>query len=347
MEYFTKLHEHLKIIMKSSRKYSVGTLMILLLNHASRAQNDSLDLVKDIENNIGGLKGLLKNIWSFDLFSAKGQVVQINQVVVALLLLIIGVFVSHWLTHRLKRYLQEHSQLDESSIAFLQRITLYALIVIIVLSTLQMIEIPITMFAFFGGAIIIGIGFGAQNIFNNFISGIILMIERPVRIGDIIEVDENLGRVEVVGARCTRIRRVDGVELLVPNSKLLESNVTNRTFSDKKYRTTVTVGVAYGSPTKLVAEIIQTIVDDHPDILPDPKPEVFFSEFGDSALIFEVFFWVEVERMMDIKRIRSEVRFSIDNRFRETGIVIAFPQRDMHLDTARPVDVRIVNDKKS
>ena len=171
------------------------------------------------------------------------------------------------------------------------------------------------------------------------------MIERPVRIGDIIEVDEHLGRVEVVGARCTRIRRFDGVELLVPNSKLLENNVINRTLSDKKFRTTVTVGIAYGSPTRQAAEIIQTIVVEHPDILPDPKPEVFFSEFGDNALIFEVYFWVEVASMMDIRRIRSDVRFSIDNKFSETGIVIAFPQRDMHLDTVRPIDIRIIDNK--
>jgi len=325
----------------------ITKLLMLIFANTIHAQNDSLNLVQDVENSMAGLKGLLDKIWSFDLFSAKGEVVEVNQVVIALLLLTIGVFVSHWLTHRLRRYLQKRSQFDESSIAFLQRITLYVLIVILILSTLQMIRIPITMFAFFGGAIIIGVGFGAQNIFNNFISGIILMIERPVRIGDMIEVDTDIGVVEEVGARCTRIRRFDGVELLVPNSKLLENNVVNRTLSDKKYRTTVTVGIAYGSPTRQAAEIIQTIVVEHPNILPDPEPEVFFNEFGDSALIFEVYFWVEVASIMDIRRIRSDVRFNIDNKFRETGIVIAFPQRDMHLDTARPVDIRIVNEKKS
>jgi small-conductance mechanosensitive channel len=202
MEYFTKL-------------------ILSILGHTIRIQNDSLDMVKNIEDGMGNLKELFRNIWYFDLFSIKGQAVQVNQIVIALILLIIGLFASHWLTHRLKRHLQKHSQLDESSILFLQRITFYVFIVIIILSTLQMIEIPITMFAFFGGAIIIGVGFGAQNIFNNFISGIILMIERPVRIGDVIEVDSDIGKVEEVGARCTRIRRFDGVEMLVPNSKLL------------------------------------------------------------------------------------------------------------------------------
>ncbi|MCF7811689.1 mechanosensitive ion channel [bacterium] len=322
-------------------------LTTLIFSSVISIQNDSLELVKDIEQGIGSLEELIRYIWYFNIFSVKGQAVQVNQIVIALILLVIGVFVSHWMTHRLKRYLRKHSQLDDSSILFLQRITFYILIVIIVLSTLQMIEIPITMFAYFGGAIIIGVGFGAQNIFNNFISGIILMIERPVRIGDIIEVDTDIGKVEEVGARCTRIRRFDGVEMLVPNSKLLENNVINRTLSDKKIRTTVTVGVAYGSPTKQTSDVIQTVVDGHKDILPDPKPEVFFSEFGDSALIFEVYFWVEAASMMDIRRIRSDIRFKIDDKFREAAIVIAFPQRDMHIDSLRPIDIHIVDQKKT
>ncbi len=289
---------------------------------------------------------ILVKIWNFELFSVKDHSVQINHVVVALVLLSIGLMISRWLTRLLYNYMRKHTSFDQNTVSFIQRITFYCLCVVIIISTLQMVQFPITMFAFLGGAIAIGVGFGAQNIFNNFISGMILMIERPVRIGDLIEVDIHLGRVEYIGARCTRIRRVDGIEILVPNSMLLENNITNRTFSDKKFRANVVVGVAYGSPTKQAADIIISIVRGHTEVLTEPEPEVFFIDFGDNALVFEVFFWVEVDRMMDIRRIQSEVRFSIDEEFRKAEIVIAYPQRDVHMDTLKPLDIRIVDESQ-
>lgn len=319
---------------------------MLACSNAAQAQNDSLCLIENHEIGSDSTVPMLTKIWNLKIFSIKGQAVQISQAVIALFLLIAGLFISRLLTHRLGLYLRKYTQTDQNTAVFLERILLYVLIIVIVLSTLQMIQIPVTMFAFVGGAIAIGVGFGTQNIFNNFISGLVLMIERPVRIGDLIEVDTHLGRVDRVGARCTRIRRVDGVEILVPNSKLLESNVINRTLTDKNYRTTISVGVAYGSPTDQVAEILRHIVNNQPDVLPHPKPEVIFQDFGDNALIFKVFFWVDVDSVMEVRRIESEIRFSIDKQFRENSITIAFPQRDTHLDTLRPLDVRIINSDK-
>jgi potassium efflux system protein len=285
---------------------------------------------------------LLERIWRYSLFTAQGTSVEVNQLVVALVMLGVGLVVSRLLARRLRTYLKEAKQVDENSAAVLSRVSFYVLLIIVVFSALQMVRIPITMFAFLGGAVAIGVGFGAQNIFNNFISGLILLTERPVRIGDLIEVDSELGRVTEIGGRCTRIRRVDGVEMLVPNSVLLENNLVNRTLSDNLVRTSVTVGVAYGSPTERVAEIIQGVVDRHPEILPDPKPIVVFQDFGDSALVFEVYFWVEIAEMMDLRRVRSDVRFRIDELFRAAGVTIAFPQRDVHLDASGPLEVRLV-----
>jgi len=174
---------------------------------------------------------LLERIWRYSLFTAQGTSVEVNQLVVALVMLGVGLVVSRLLARRVRTYLKEAKQVDESSAAVLSRVLFYVLLVIVVFSALQMVRIPITMFAFLGGAVAIGVGFGAQNIFNNFISGLILLTERPVRIGDLIEVDSELGRVTEIGGRCTRIRRVDGVEMLVPNSVLLENNLVNRTLS--------------------------------------------------------------------------------------------------------------------
>ncbi len=280
--------------------------------------------------------------WEFTLFEVGGNSIQVNQIVVALIVLLIGIMLSRWVARRIRKRLLKVSRIDENSAALLERLAVYTLIVLAIMAALQTVGLSITMFAFLGGAVAIGVGFGAQNIFNNFISGLILMTERPVRIGDMVEIGTELGRVISVGARCTRIRRFDGAEMLLPNSSLLENNLINRTLSDNKIRTSVSVGVAYGSPVKQVAEIIDSVTRGHQEVLSEPEPLVLFQEFGDSALIFEVFFWAEMTRERDLRKIRSDIRFGIDEKFREAGITIAFPQRDVHLDSTAPVQVRLI-----
>jgi small-conductance mechanosensitive channel len=158
------------------------------------------------------------------------------------------------------------------------------------------------------------------------------MWERPIRIGDFLEVGETRGTVEAINTRSTRIRRVDGVHLLIPNSQLLENTVVNWTLVDRRTRTIVRVGVAYGSPVQQVAELIERAAKEKESILDDPAPLVIFEDFGDSALVFDLYFWVLAAADRDLRVIRSDVRFRIDELFREAGIVIAFPQRDVHID---------------
>jgi small-conductance mechanosensitive channel len=207
-----------------------------------------------------------------------------------------------------------------------------------------MVNIPLAVFAFLGGAVAIGVGFGAQNIINNFISGFILVTERPISIGDLIEVDGTLGGVEEIGARCTRVRTGENIHILVPNSTLLERNITNWTLSDKKIRTKVTVGVIYGSPVDKVKELLLRATEETDRVVKHPEPFVLFADFGDNALIFDVYFWISIEKVIERKRIESSVRFRIDDLFREAGIVIAFPQRDVHLDAHKPLELRILDD---
>jgi len=209
------------------------------------------------------------------------------------------------------------------------------------ITALGMLRIPVTALAFVSGAVAIGIGFGAQNIINNLISGWILMSERPVRIGDFVELDaDNRGTVETIGNRSTRIRRFDGVHLLVPNSQMLERMVINWTLVDRKFRTSVRVGVMYGSPVRLVEKLLHQAAAQHVDTLADPAPVVVFEDFGDNALIFDVFFWCEAHAERDLRTIRSDIRFRIDELCREHDIVIAFPQRDVHLYAKTPIEIR-------
>ena len=283
-----------------------------------------------------------QRIWQFELYSAgDNEPITVAAMVPAVAVLILGLLLSAIVARLIERGLRRR-KVDATAATMARKIVYYTLLVAIVISTLHLMGIPLTSFAFLGGAIAIGVGFGAQNIINNFISGWILMAERPVRLGDLVEVEGQIGRVESIGARCTRIRRTDGIDLLVPNSSILENTVVNWTRMDRNIRTTVRVGIVYGSPTELAVELIQQAVDERPEILPDPRPDIIFEDFGDNALIFDLYFWCNVNTEMELRRVRSELRFRIDALYREADIIIAFPQRDIHLDTLRPLEVQMV-----
>ena len=223
-------------------------------------------------------------------------------------------------------------ELDRDLILLSQRLYFIAAYFGLFLILLSLLQIPLTAFAFISGAVAIGVGFGAQNIINNFISGWILMWERPIRIGDFLEIGDVKGTVETINTRSTRIRRVDGVHLLVPNSQLLENTVVNWTLIDKLARGIVRVGVAYGSPVRQVESLIYQAATEHQDVINNPEPLVIFEDFGDSALIFDLYFWINAFGEKDLRRIKSDIRFRIDDLFNEAGIVIAFPQQDVHVD---------------
>jgi small-conductance mechanosensitive channel len=156
--------------------------------------------------------------------------------------------------------------------------------------------------------------------------------KRPIRIGDFLEVADAKGTVESINTRSTRIRRVDGVHMLIPNSALLENTVVNWTLVDDRMRSTLRIGVAYGSPVREVKRLLELAIDEHEDVLETPGRLVLFEDFGDNALIFDAYYWVQALSEKDVRRIRSDLRFRIDDLFAEAGITIAFPQRDVHLD---------------
>ena len=284
----------------------------------------------------------LKEIWNFVLFSTgRSQPLTVGDIIEVLLLLAGGYLASRFIGYIFGQRLAA-TRLSTDVAYTIKRVVFLTLFVLVILTALNLLGVPLTAFAFATGAIAIGVGFGAQNIINNFISGWILMAERPIRINDFIEIDGTNGVVELIGNRSTRIRRVDGVHLLVPNSRLLEQTVVNWTLVDKEIRTLVRVGVAYGSPVRRVAELIREAVDAQPEAKRTPAPSVVFDDFGDNALIFDVYFWCDVGGEKMLREIRSEIRFRISALFEENGITIAFPQRDVHMDSLRPIDVRLV-----
>jgi len=209
---------------------------------------------------------------------------------------------------------------------------------------MRLVSIPLTAFALLGGALAIGLGFGSQNIINNFISGLIVLVERPMKVGDIVDVDGVSGVVERVGPRSTRVRTFDNLHIIVPNSSFLERNVVNWTLSDLTVRRNVSVGVAYGSDPRETSKLIRRALDEHGRVLKTPTPQVFFWDFGDNALVFKAYFWLQLQPNTSFYEIESDVRHRIHKLLSEAQITIAFPQRDVHLDTVRPLDVRMVRD---
>ena len=172
-------------------------------------------------------------------------------------------------------------------------------------------------------------------------------MERPVRIDDFVEVDEHKGVVERIGNRSTRVRRTDGVHLLIPNSQMLERVVINWTLVDHEIRSSVRVGVAYGSPLRKVADLIMQAVSEQTEVMQQPKPTVYLEDYGDNAIIFDAVFWSEVGGERELRLIRSAIRFRIGELFDENGIVIAFPQRDVHLDTLSPLQIQMLEPQSS
>ncbi len=281
--------------------------------------------------------------WTFEIFYLGDHPITVQKVVVAILTLIIGVFLVRRFEKLLRERILPRTQLPDNLQAVIPKFTYYTGLFFTVLLALYFVNIPLTAFAFIGGALAIGIGFGAQSLINNFISGFIILMERPIKIGDMIEVEGYFARIEDIGARCTRIRTGDNIHILVPNSSFLEKSIINWTLSDKMVRAKVTVGVAYGSPVKRVEALLIEIAKNLDEVLASPEPFVVFEDFGESALVFSLYFWVRLENLMNKMVIESRVRFAIDEAFNREGIVIAFPQRDVHIDSLKPIEVKISN----
>ena len=283
----------------------------------------------------------LVSFWNIELYTLGDSAVTVGKLSVALTILILGLaFTSKFINLLSSRFLRK-LPLREAVQSNLERVLRYVVWLLVFLFALHVVNIPLTIFTFLGGTLAIAVGFGAQNILNNFISGLILMVEQPVRTGDLIEVDGITGFVEEIGARSTRVRIPSGIHIIVPNASLLENKVTNWTLKDHRLRIKAEVGVVYGSPTRKVIELITKACKGVDRVHSTPAPIVTFTAFGDSSLNFAVHFWVTVASPLERDTILSQVHLGIDDLFRENSISIPFPQRDLNFN--KPVPVKILN----
>jgi small-conductance mechanosensitive channel len=291
-------------------------------------------------------------LWNFELFvvedtitvdgqSIKGRRgVTVGKIMLVVLILVIGYWLSGLVAWALQRFTACRLGIDRNQTRLIRRWAHIALMTCVVVFSLILVKIPLTVFAFAGGALAIGVGFGTQNLIKNFISGVIILFERPFRVGDVLDIDGRRGTVTGIGIRSSIVQFWDGTETLIPNSLLLENNLTNWTYSNRNVRFTVTVGVAYGSDTSRVARLLVEAVQHHGLVQKEPPPQVFFTDFGDSNLNFEIRFWVDVMKH-NAAQVSSDLRHMIAKSFAEHGIAMAFPQRDVHVDATQPLRVQI------
>ena len=297
----------------------------------------------------------LRALWQKELFSATettvvdGQVVTLDYGVTVgksiglLVMLVVGYFLAGALARLVAHQLERRLKVSPQFARVLRRWISSILMIAVVLVVLRLARIPLTAFAFLGGALAIGVGFGTQNIIKNLISGVIILLERKIHVGDVVTVGGMSGTVVTVDFRATTVRGFDGVDAIVPNSQLLENQISNWSGGGPSVRRIVSVGVAYGCDVRQAAELVATCAREHRSVLPVPAPEVLLHDFGNDALVLRLLYWTRLGGERGGPTVDSDLRFAIEQALRQAGIPIAFPQRDVHLDLAGPVQVQVLD----
>src|SRR5207245_567648 len=248
-----------------------------------------------------------------------------------LVTLLIAVF---WISSRTKRFLFNRllaqSGLDRSLQYAIAQVVSNIVLVVGIFIVLENSGIRLAALTVFAGAVGVGVGFGLQNIASNFISGLVILAERPITIGDRVEVAGIAGQVEHIRARSTVIRTNDNIMMIVPNTKFIDSPVTNWTYGDRRVRFRIPVGVAYGSDVSKVRDALLAVAQENPHTLKEPAPGVFLEKFGDNSIDFKLVVWSS-EMSARPSRYRSDLNFAIVEKFREAKIEMPFPQRDLHI----------------
>ena len=272
----------------------------------------------------------LSKILSFTVLKAHEHEFTIANFVFAIIIISVSRFIV-WVTLVILDKYYNREKYDLGTQFAINQILKYIVYTLAALSAIQALGFNLTVIWGGAAALLVGFGLGMQQTFNDLVSGIFMLVERVVHVGDVLEVNGHVGRVKKIGIRASQIITRDNVVLLVPNSKLVTETVINWSHNEEQLRFKVNVGVAYGSDTVLVKSLLQAAADNHPDILKKPKSIVRFTGFGDSSLDFQILFWVSVNEFLLIEDVRSDLYFAIDAAFRANNITIPFPQRDLWL----------------
>lgn len=352
MEHYRERERYYHRAMERSQQFNG---LLELLQTRFEQQEEALPLSARVRASLTAASHMLGRFWEFELVAVEDTIevdgqsisgrrsVTLGKVIRLILLLVLGYWLSVLLARGARSLAVRRFRMDENLADILRKWTLALLFTLLLITSLVWVRIPLTVFAFLGGALAIGIGFGTQNLLKNFISGLLVLIERPLRLGDLIEIDGVVGEVRTIGFRSSTIRDGNGMEMHIPNSNLLERNLSNWTYSNRTRRFSLKIGVAYGSPVKRVRDVLAEAAAQHGLVLKDPEPLVLFEDFGDNALIFTLYYWVSFSPGVNPALVGSDLRFMIEKSLADERIAVSYPQRDVHLDTARPIEVHVTN----
>lgn len=262
-------------------------------------------------------------------FQAFGKSITLINILVAVLILFITRLLAWVVTQLVLFGYYRKKEINVGTQYAINQLLKYVLYIFAVLLSLEFMDIKLSIVLGGAAALLVGIGLGLQQTFNDLVCGIILLFERSVEVGDILEVDGMVGRVKRIGVRTSLVESLNNITVIVPNSKLVGEKVINWSHFQNRVRYKINIGVAYGSDTQLVKKLLLEVAVAHPKVMKRPGPFVRFADFGDSALDFELFFWSK--EMAAIDDVKSDMRFEIDRLFREGKVEIPFPQRDVWL----------------
>ena len=248
---------------------------------------------------------------------------------VVLVFIIVFTWSFAWLLKKVVVNRKNITELERGRRLSVFKLLQYILWVLAVLVGMESMGFQITVLLAGSAALLVGIGLGLQEVFKDFVSGVILLFDGTIRVSDIIEVEGKVGRVTEIRLRASEMETREGIIMIIPNSRFITGNVVNWTHNHKLTRFTVVVGVAYGSDVEKVRDLLVQCANEHPEVVKTPEPFVFFSDFADSQLTFSLQFFSR--SVFKIEFVKSDLRFAIDKAFRENGVTIPFPQRDIHV----------------
>lgn len=270
----------------------------------------------------------LEQILEYEIFSVGTYTVTPFEIIRLVMLLLLA-WISIRVSSKLIQARIKSGQFDKGRGYAFYQIVRYLVIIFAILIGLDMIGVHLTLLLAGSAALLVGVGLGLQQVFNDIVSGILLLFEGTVTVGDVVELNNIVGKVKAISIRTSRIETRDRTIIIVPNSKLVSDNVINWSHNRVATRFSVSVGVSYGSDVHLVMKILCEAANEHPEVDTSPEPVARFRDFGESSLDFELLFYST--KMFSIEYVKSDIRVAIDKKFRDNKVTIPFPQRDLHI----------------
>ncbi len=271
----------------------------------------------------------MANILSYVLFAIGDYEITVRMLCVAVAVLVVTKGLASVIARFVLRPFFRRNGVDLGRSYAVTRIIRYVIYFVGTFMALSLLDIEVSVLWTAGAALLVGIGIGLQQTFNDFFCGFLLLIEGPVEVGNVIEVDDLIGRVVEIGLRTSKVRTRDDIMIIVPNSHLINTNITNWSHNRRPLRFHIDVGVAYGSDVKLVTQLLEDAATAHKDILERPPPRVMFRGFGTSSLDFELYFYSQEHWRIEF--VKSDLRYKVNELFVEHKVMIPFPQQDLWL----------------